>query len=62
MSEIEKICITCDETGHTYLECPHVDFMSLFCASVGAPIIAGQSIDELDAGIDYVNEKKSNKP
>ena len=34
---MEKTCITCSADGHTYLECPRVNFADLLCAALGAP-------------------------
>ena len=43
-----RLCITCGEEGHTYLECPKVNFFDLFAASFGLPdITTGESADEL---------------
>ena len=44
-----KFCVTCKAEGHTYLECPRVDFFSLLEAAFGfEPVpIGGQSRESL---------------
>ncbi len=46
-----KHCITCDQPGHTYLECDKVSFGSLFCGALGVVPIVGPTLDETAAGI-----------
>jgi len=37
---LKKQCITCNESGHTYLECPHLGFGDMFLSFLGAPSIS----------------------
>jgi hypothetical protein len=45
---ITKHCITCKQDGHTYLECPSLNFFDLFAASMGLPKLdTGESAQQL---------------
>ena len=43
-----KHCITCEQDGHTYLECERLNFFDLFSAAARLPSIStGESAQEL---------------
>ena len=52
-----KHCITCRKDGHTYLECPEVNFFSVFCGAVGVEPIIGPSLKDTSEGIARINSK-----
>jgi hypothetical protein len=47
-----KYCITCKQDGHTYLECPRVNFFDLFGSALGLGSMAtGESAHQLQARV-----------
>ena len=38
---IEKFCISCNQAGHTYLECQDHPFIDIFCSAFGIPNLLG---------------------
>jgi hypothetical protein len=46
--DIEKFCLSCKKPGHTYLECPGVNFFDMLGATLGVPnLVTGESAQEL---------------
>ena len=46
--KITKFCVTCEQDGHTYLECPEVSFLDMFMGSINMPnLMTGESANEL---------------
>ena len=41
VDKVDKYCVTCKGSGHTYTECPRVSFGSLLCGAFGVPDLLG---------------------
>jgi len=57
---MEKHCVTCDEDGHTYLECPRVNFGDLLMASFGMRPI-GTTPEALREELDKIERERDAK-
>lgn len=56
----EKVCVSCGETGHTYLECDKVHFPSLVAHLFGVPmLLGGQSKEEMLKNIAEIDAANS---
>ena len=53
----KKYCITCNQTGHTYLECNQVPFVELFARAFNVePVISTLSKEELMKNIEEIRK------
>jgi len=57
---LKKHCVTCDVDGHTYLECPRVNFGDLLMAGFGMRPI-GTTPEALREELDKIEEERDAK-
>lgn len=50
-------CVSCDEDGHTYLECQKLPFFSLAAYAFGVAPLGGPSREELAVEIQKLRER-----
>jgi hypothetical protein len=55
---MKKFCITCEEEGHTYLECKKVGFFDLIAGCVGVPLPSGKTTEQLKKDIQDLAQKR----
>jgi hypothetical protein len=58
VSEIERYCVTCKGSGHTYMECPRVSFTSLFCGAMGVPDLLGPPREQTIAELQKIEDEQ----
>lgn len=58
MPDLTPHCVMCREDGHTYMECPRVNFWDLTAGVFGLAMPSGKSTAEVAAELQKLNNEQ----